>query len=328
MLPIENNKLSLVDVCDLVADELAAVQRVFDTELTSASGVISEMINQVAHFRGKMLRPMLVILAGKATGELNDDHFTLGAVMEMVHMATLVHDDVLDEADSRRKGKTINALHGNEAAVILGDLLISHSFHLCSSINQQQASRIVANTATTVCEGELLQLHHRGNLHLTEEEYFQIIGGKTASLIAASCYLGCWASKQEVAICEAMQQFGWKLGEAFQINDDLLDLMGTEAIAGKTLGIDLLKEKLTLPMIHYLKHATLEESDTARSILASHEVGRFEDLIQKMTDAGSFDYARARAKEIIEEAILLLPDTLKTASREILCQLASLVVTY
>ena len=328
MLPIQNNKMTLVDVCASVADELATVQRLFDTELASNSIIIAEMINQVAHFRGKMLRPMLVILAGKASGDLNNDHFTLGAVMEMVHMATLVHDDVLDEADSRRKGKTINALHGNEAAVILGDLLISHSFHLCSSINAQQASRIVANTATIVCEGELLQLHHRGNLHLTEDEYFQIIGGKTASLIAASCYLGCWASKQDESICQSMKQFGWKLGEAFQINDDLLDLIGTEDVAGKTLGIDLLKEKLTLPMIHYLNHATSEDSAIAREILGSHEVAHFGELIDKMIDTGSFDYARKRAEEIIQEAILHLPETLEIETRDILCQLASLVVSH
>src|SRR5207253_4264657 len=148
------------------------------------------LVKHVSRFRGEMLRPTLVLLAGKASGELLDAHITLATVVEMVHMATLVHDDVLDEAELRRKGATINHLRGNEAAVLLGDYLISHSYHLCSSLDSQFASRLIARTTNTVCEGELLQIDNRNNVDLDEETYFQIITRKTASLCATCCLLG------------------------------------------------------------------------------------------------------------------------------------------
>src|SRR6202042_2831389 len=161
------------------------------------------LIKHVSRFRGKMLRPMLVLLAGKSCGsrELTDAHVTIATVVEMVHMATLVHDDVLDEAELRRKGATINHLRGNEAAVMLGDYLISHSYHLCSSLDSQYASRLIGRTTNQVCEGELLQIHNRNNLDLDEETYLQIITCKTATLCAACCLLGAtFAGANEAAI--------------------------------------------------------------------------------------------------------------------------------
>ena len=136
-------------------------------------------------YRGKLLRPGLVLLSGKACGKTTDEHLTLAAVVEMVHMATLVHDDVLDDADLRRRCPTINRLEGNEAAVLLGDYLISHAFHLCSSLESQYASSVIAATTNTVCEGELQQVHHRGDFDLSLDDYLQIITRKTASLTGA-----------------------------------------------------------------------------------------------------------------------------------------------
>src|SRR5207253_2087061 len=148
------------------------------------------LVKHVSRFRGEMLRPTLVLLAGKASGELLDAHITLATVVEMVHMSTLVHDDVLDEAELRRKGATINHLRGNEAAVLLGDYLISHSYHLCSSLDSQFASRLIGRTTNELCEGELLQIHNRNNLELDEETYLTIISRKTACLTATCCLLG------------------------------------------------------------------------------------------------------------------------------------------
>ncbi len=177
-------------VNDLVKTELADVERMFTGELRSNAACVNTLIKHVARFRGKMLRPTLVLLSGKATGELAHAHIVLATVVEMVHMSTLVHDDVLDEAELRRKGATINHLRGNEAAVLLGDYLISHSFHLCSSLDSTFPSRVIGRTTNQVCEGELLQIDNRNRLDLDEETYYQIITQKTASLCAACCLLG------------------------------------------------------------------------------------------------------------------------------------------
>src|SRR3982751_4392498 len=216
--------LALLNEC--ISHELLAVERAFNDELTSNLGCVNHLVKHVSRFRGKMLRPTLVLLAGKACGELTDAHITLGTVVEMVHMATLVHDDVLDEAELRRKGATINHLRGNEAAVLLGDYLISHSYHLCSSLNSQLASRTIARTTNQVCEGELLQIDNRNNWDLTEETYLKIITLKTAVLTACCCRLGAHFAGATAAQVTALETYGRLLGTAFQIQDDILDIVG------------------------------------------------------------------------------------------------------
>src|SRR5215212_4849548 len=183
---------ALSALTDCIAPQLAAVDARFREELTSDLACVNTLVKHVSRFRGKMLRPMLVLLSGRACGaaELTDAHVTIATVVEMVHMATLVHDDVLDEAELRRKGATINHLRGNEAAVLLGDYLISHSYHLCSSLDSQFASRMIARTTNQVCEGELLQINNRNYLELSEETYYRIISLKTAVLTASCCLLG------------------------------------------------------------------------------------------------------------------------------------------
>src|SRR6058998_1234346 len=196
---------ALAGLTDCIAPQLAAVDQLFIAELKSQIPSVNTLVKHVSRFRGKMLRPTLLLLSGKACGELNEAHVTLATVVEMVHMATLVHDDVLDEAELRRKGATINHLRGNEAAVLLGDFLISHSYHLCSSLDSQFASRLIGRTTNEVCEGELLQIDNRNNLDLDEETYEAIISRKTASLTAACCLLGAilsGASSDHVARLE------------------------------------------------------------------------------------------------------------------------------
>src|SRR4051812_5333020 len=173
---------ALAGLTECIAPQLAAVEHSFHAELTSDLACVNTLVRHVSRFRGKMLRPCLVLLSGRACGELGEAHVTVATVVEMVHMATLVHDDVLDEAELRRKGATLNHLKGNEAAVLLGDYLISHSYHLCSSLDSQFASRLIARTTNQVCEGELLQINNRNYLELSEETYYRIISLKTAVL--------------------------------------------------------------------------------------------------------------------------------------------------
>jgi octaprenyl-diphosphate synthase len=309
-----------------ISRELAAVERLFDEELRSDLACVNALVRHVGRFRGKMLRPTLVLLAGRASGELTDAHTTLATVVEMVHMATLVHDDVLDEAELRRKGATINHLRGNEAAVMLGDYLISHAYHLCSGLDSQFASRLIGRTTNEVCEGELLQIHNRGNLDLDERTYVQIITRKTASLCAACCLLGArYAGADELRISQ-LHTYGLSLGIAFQIQDDLLDILGDEPTVGKSLGSDVHKQKMTLPMIHFLGSAPAEHRELLRSLLRSAEPDRGEKIRNLILPSDSIAYARARAKHYIaraKAAIASLPDT---HARALLQAMADFVV--
>jgi len=292
--------MQLLHDYNLIAQDLQQVKDLFESELTNDNDLISNMLDHVGQFRGKMLRPVLVLLCGRACGPLNHNHHVIAAVTEMVHLATLVHDDVLDEARLRRGKDTLNILHGNEAAVILGDLLISHAFHLCSSLESQSVSRMVAATTNTVCAGELIQLHQRGNYQLSEKQYLDIITRKTASLIAACCYLGGGTSGADEKTCRALQSFGMNLGIAYQIRDDITDLAGNEDAAGKTLGTDMALEKITLPCIHFLENSSAEEKQWLQTNWADPQVTN--QLRNKLVHSGSIEYSRQRANQYIEAA--------------------------
>src|SRR5258706_14242486 len=216
--------MTLALVNETIKKELGAVEQLFTEELGTDLTCVNNLVRHVSRFRGKMLRPTLVLLAGKACGELTDAHTVLATVVEMVHMATLVHDDVLDEAELRRKGATINHLRGNEAAVLLGDYLISHSYHLCSSLDSQFASRLIGRPPNQVCEGELLQIDNRNNVDLDEETYLRIITLKTASLCATCCGLGARMAGASEDDIRRLETYGLSLGIAFQIQDDILDV--------------------------------------------------------------------------------------------------------
>ena len=293
------------DIAHLIEDitpHLREVEALFHEELHSDLANVNELTEYVGKFRGKMLRPILVMLCGGAAGEIKPAHVTIATVVEMVHMATLVHDDVLDEADMRRRGATLNALKGNEAAVMLGDYLISHSYHLCSSLNSQAAARMIARTTNQLCEGELLQLHNRDNLNLDEETYLTIISRKTASLIATSCYLGAHFAGADEVTSKRFEKFGLSLGIAFQIKDDILDLIGDARAVGKTLGLDIAKRKLTLPIIHFLQHAPIEHQELCRSLLRSGEPNSVERIRNLITPSDSIQYARDRAARLVDRA--------------------------
>ena len=316
---------------DCIAAEMAAVESAFDAELCSDLPGVNRLVRHVGRFRGKMLRPMLVLLAGKACaegGRIGHAHVTLATVVEMVHMATLVHDDVLDEAELRRKGATINHLRGNEAAVLLGDYLISHSYHLCSSLNSQAAARAIAATTNRVCEGELLQIENRNNLDLDEATYLEIISRKTAALTAACCRLGALYAGADEATVAAMERYGLSLGIAFQIQDDLLDLLGETRHVGKTLGIDVEKGKLTLPLIHFLRTAPMEHRALLKSLLATNgEVDRVEKIRNLLLPSGSVEFAKRRARELVHEAQACLSGLAEGEAKHVLAAMAEFVVT-
>lgn len=327
---------------------LSEVQGRFSAELLSDIECVNDLVAHVERFRGKMLRPTLVMVSAMAAaqsedlGDQRDVLVTAAAVCEMVHMATLVHDDVLDDAQVRRRGATINQLRGNEAAVMLGDYLISHAYHLCSSLGRADISRAVAHATNTVCEGELLQLSNRHNLALSEATYFEIIRRKTAALCGLCCELpirlrhaGAEVNGDQ-GLSHALFTFGEKLGIAFQIVDDILDLSGDEETVGKSVARDLAKGKLTLPVIRHLEQAQLDErqavgdlitqaADPQLSELAAGELAKA--VAQRVTESGAMDYAQQRARELVGEAVEEVLSTVgPCAARDLMELMAAAVI--
>ncbi len=310
-----------------IAAGLARAETLFESQLSSSFPAVNDLCRHVARYRGKMLRPTLVIVSGLAFTEdgetLSGEHDVIAATVEMIHMSTLVHDDVLDEAEIRRRGTTVNHLHGNEMAVMLGDYLISNAFHLCSRVGDPALNLRLGEVTNTLCEGELVQLSRRHDLTLDENTYFEIVRRKTGALVGVSCELGAMLAGADASASAAMRLFGESLGVAFQIQDDLLDLLGDEQTVGKTIGRDLEKGKLTLPMIMHIARTTGADRSSALRAIEAKDGAALRTMLMR---SGAIEAARARAVEIVEDAKRGLPATRRTHSRELLLELADRVV--
>jgi octaprenyl-diphosphate synthase len=221
--------------------------------------------------QGKQLRPALVALSANATGTLEDAHVTVAVIIEMVHLATLVHDDVMDEAEIRRGRLTLGANWGNEIAVLCGDCLFAQALKLAASFPTPEICRAVAMATNTVCAGEILQTRQRRNFQFSQAEYFKVLEMKTAELFALSCHLGACLSGASASAQSALREFGLSLGTAYQVFDDCLDLFGSEAAAGKSLGTDLAKGKLTLPVLQFWQRAGASEKAQLEEMVGNWE---------------------------------------------------------
>ena len=323
-------------IAERLADDLAGVEKRFSAELRSELSCVNSLVGHIERYRGKMLRPTLVLVSGMATAGdpevLTEEHQIVATVMEMVHMATLVHDDVLDEAELRRTGKTVNRLRGNETAIMLGDYLVSHAYHLCAGLDMPAVARVISEATNRVCEGELHQLANRDNWELDEKTYFQIIRSKTARLCGTCCRLGAALSQAEDQVVEALYDYGEKLGLAFQIVDDVLDLVGSEDAVGKTLGLDLAKRKLTLPLIHFLtQSASARKGELQRLLEASGPEHRLDPaevigVRQLLLDSGSVAYTRTVAADLIDRAKAALEIVADSPARALLREVADAVL--
>jgi len=293
-----------------IALQLVQVEDRLRRELQSDYPAVDELVRYGFRIGGKRLRPALLLLAGRACGELVEAHIVLSAVVEMIHTATLVHDDVLDEASLRRHMDTVNARWDNERSVLLGDFLFTHAFYLASTLDSTFACRTIGRSTNIVCEGELRQTDASGDLQLSEEDYFDIIQAKTAELCACCCRLGAHYSGADLETEDALWAFGANLGIAFQIADDMLDLLGDENATGKSLGTDLKKQKATLPLIHLLGEVPPEERDELCLLLAKPSPERRSELLGWLQRYDSIDYARAQAERYARQAaenLSLLP---------------------
>jgi octaprenyl-diphosphate synthase len=308
-----------------IAADLDAAERILSHTITSSAPGVQRLVEHLSHYRGKRLRPTLLLLTARACGRVTPAHHTLAAVVEMIHTATLVHDDVLDGATMRRHVATVNAGWGTQASILLGDYLFTHAFHLASSVDAR-ACRLIGEATNRLCAGELHQVVERGNLHLDEEAYFAIIDGKTASLTACCAELGAIYSGADEDTVERLASFGRSLGLAFQIADDLLDLVGEERAAGKSLGTDLEQQKLTLPIIHFLAHAAPERAHRFRSLLQSPGNHKRELLAPELAAGGAIAYARRRAEHYAARAAADLDCLSDSECKDALLELTRRVV--
>ncbi len=333
----------LAPIQSFLVRSLHLVQDRLEAELTSDIPPVVKLTEHVERYRGKMIRPVLCSLMGLAsradaatltaqqieTLEISDRHVIIAGVCEMVHLATLVHDDVLDEADVRRKSQTVNRMHGNETAVILGDYLFSAAFRLCSRLDTSEAPLAIANVGMTLCSGELLQLWHREDFSLDEPTYYEIVKRKTASLIAAACRFGARFSGAPKNAVLAAERYGELLGIAFQIQDDLLDLTGDQRIVGKSVTKDLEKGKLTLPLIHHLRVVSPEIRGTTLKLLESADVdtaAAAAELRRLLAASGSIEFARTEAVALVDKAIAQLAILPPSPARQMLEILAGAAV--
>jgi len=309
-----------------IRGELDEVEQILRDELSSDYPFVDGLIKYGFRLGGKRLRPALVLLCAKACGAMRREHLILAAAVEMIHTATLIHDDVLDEASLRRHLETVNARWDNEASVLLGDYLFAHSIRMATTLESTFACRAIGEAAKAMCEGELRQFDGRGDYQLSEEDYLAIITDKTGALCACCCQLGAHYAGAEPELCEALTRFGRWLGIAFQIADDLLDVLGDEATTGKSLGTDLVKQKPTLPVIRLLNQASREERADIEAILSNSGNHHREALKPWLERSDAIVYARQKALWCIRRAVDELNSASPSPARETLKQLADFVV--
>lgn len=267
--------------------------------------------------QGKQLRPVLVALSAGAAGKMNESLVTVAAIIEMVHVATLVHDDVVDEAEIRRRQPTLAANWGNQVSVLVGDCLFAHALKLAASFPTPEVCRAVAAATYTVCAGEILQTQQRRNLEFTKAQYFKVLEMKTAELFALSCDLGATLSGASLAQRAALRRYGMQLGTAYQIYDDCLDLFGSEAAVGKSLGTDLASGKLTLPLLIVVANASLEEQHQLQDYIQNWDPTYLPRVLELLDRYDAQSESRAVIHDYLAEArsaLLPLADSTNRAA--------------
>src|SRR5438874_1000127 len=292
-------------IIDPVEPFLQAVNDRLAKQVNAFDPAISPYADYALNGQGKHLRPALVALTANAVGKAGEAHVTVALIIEMVHLATLVHDDVMDEAEIRRGRLTLAANWGNEIAVLFGDCLFAQALKLAASFPTPEICRAVAMATNTVCSGEILQTQHRRDFQFTRDKYFKVLEMKTAELFALSCELSAYLSGGDAETRNVLRQFGLAFGTAYQVYDDCVDLFGSEMSAGKSLGTDLAKGKLTLPVLLAWERATAEDRGALQALVDTWQngaLGRMSELLTKYVTLASslqvIDQYLKRSREI------------------------------
>lgn len=295
-------QLAMKSFMEPIRDELNQVESRLRAQVDAFDPGLTGYVEYAAESSGKRLRPALVLIAGGATGGVRDPQIDLAVVIELIHLASLIHDDVLDNALLRRARPTVNAKWGTEISVLLGDCLFAHALKICTRFDDSSVARAVADAANEVCTGEILQTQRRYDFKLTVPEYLRIISMKTAALFRVSTELAATLNQATPTVTQALRTYGESIGIAYQIYDDCLDLFGREEGFGKTLGTDLKKGKLTLPVLHLLAQLDPQELETvAESIVHGNEADHAA-LVTRVAEAGGQKYSARKALELLEKA--------------------------
>ena len=297
------SEISLDDIKHVVLDDMKDFEKKFRDSMKSKVMLLDKIMSYIVKRNGKQMRPMFVFLSAHLVGEVNDSTQRGAALIELLHTATLVHDDVVDDSDYRRGMFSINALWKNKIAVLVGDYLLSKGLLLSINNGDFHLLKIVSNAVREMSEGELLQIEKARNLNITEEIYFEIIRQKTASLIASCCAVGIASVSADETLIERAKQFGEKIGMAFQVKDDLFDYETSEMI-GKPVGIDIKERKMTLPLIYALNKASWLEKKRIMFIIKNqtHKSAKVREVLQFVRESGGIEYTRSVMEKFRIEA--------------------------
>lgn len=318
--------MNIAEIRAPVADDLQVVNALIRQQLRSDVALINQLAGYIIDSGGKRLRPITVLLAAHACGYAGSRHIDAAAIIEFIHTATLLHDDVVDESNLRRGRETANAIWGNQASVLVGDFLYSRSFQMMADIGSMRVMEIMADTTNTIAEGEVMQLLNCHDPDTTEERYMAVIHCKTAKLFEAAARLGAVLADRPPAEEQALARYGLHLGTAFQLIDDVLDYNASSAELGKNIGDDLAEGKPTLPLIHAMRHGTSEEVRIIREAIEQGGLERIDIVTQTIESTGALDYTACLADEQAEQAIANLALLPQSPAKDALISLARFAV--
>jgi len=319
----EHTSIDFASIQRLTANEAKAIDQLILQELTSDVVLINQIGHYIINSGGKRLRPMLLLLAAKALDYQEDNHLILAAVIEFIHTATLLHDDVVDESDLRRGKESANAVWGNAASILVGDYLYSSAFEMMVRTNNMRVMEILSKTTTAIAEGEVLQLLNCNNPATTEEKYLEVISRKTAILFSAATQLGAVIAGVNQKIESSLATYGHHLGNAFQLIDDALDYTSSKDELGKNLGDDLAEGKPTLPLIYAIEKGTPEQANIIIEAIKTGNRESFNEVYDIVKATKAIDYTEQRADQEAQKAIdalHLLPDTEYKQALELLAR--------
>lgn len=310
----------------LVEEDFRGTDRLIREELRSDVALINQLSEYIINGGGKRLRPMLVLLTARACGVSDDRHIRLAAIIEFIHTATLLHDDVVDDSGLRRGRETANAIWGNEASVLVGDFLYSRAFQMMVAVNDMRVMRILADATNLIAEGEVLQLLNCHDPDTTEARYLEVIRRKTATLFQAGAQLGAVIARRPVAEQDALAAYGLHLGNAFQLVDDMLDYSATTIELGKNTGDDLAEGKPTLPLIHAMQKSMPAQRQIIRRAIESGGREHINDILSIIQKTGSLDYTHNHAQQEAQQAVAALKALSDSVFKTALMELAEFSV--
>jgi octaprenyl-diphosphate synthase len=324
--PPSASHITLEDVRELIGDDLAAINEEIRTQLHSQVPLIDQVAHYIINSGGKRLRPMIVVLAARALGYAGRDHITSAAIIEFIHTATLLHDDVVDDSKLRRGRQTANSVFGNAASVLVGDFLYSRAFQMMVQIGDMRVMEVLANATNVIAEGEVQQLVNCHDPDTTEERYLDVIRNKTAKLFEAGAEIAAILAGENSSVQGSLADYGMRLGTAFQLRDDVLDYDASPAEIGKNIGDDLAEGKPTLPLIQTIRAGTPEQIALVRAAIEDGGRDRIEAVCDAVRTSGALDYTHDLARSYSDAALASLVPLPDSIYKEALTALAGISV--